>query len=288
MFYIIHIQQLVSRFKRNFQYNYNINLQGEKMNRIRTLGLSIATIAILFSGCATTELQTNAKMTQSVFINPVAKNKRLIFVSSKNTSGQRINLENTILSELQLKGYTIVDDPEQATYILMMNVLYCDKKQENNAVGAGLATGVLGAGVAGYNGHGAGGTIGIGLGAALVGALIGKATEDTIYQMQVDIVIREKAKGSVSTSSVTANGQSRVTDSSKAGFVNSFGGTARDVNASGQLNSNMASANAQNYETNYIEHKTMLFAEATKMNLTLPEATPILERQISSQIAGLF
>ena len=258
------------------------------MNKIRTLGLSIATIAILFSGCATTELQTNAKMTQSVFINPVAKNKRLIFVSSKNTSGQRINLENTILSELQLKGYTIVDDPEQATYILMMNILYCDKKQENNAVGAGLATGVLGAGVAGYNGHGAGGTIGIGLGAALVGALIGKATEDTIYQMQVDIVIREKAKGSVSTSSVTANGQSRVTDSSKAGFVNSFGGTASDVNASGQLNSNMASANAQNYETNYIEHKTMLFAEATKMNLTLPEATPILERQISSQIAGLF
>ena len=34
--------------------------------------------------------------------------------------------------------------------------------------------------------------IGVGLGAAALGALIGKATEDTIYQMQVDIVIREK------------------------------------------------------------------------------------------------
>ena len=258
------------------------------MHKIKTLGLSIAAATLLFTGCATTELQTNAKMTQSVFINPVKKELRTIFISTKNTSGQRINLESSIISELMAKGYRVVDDPDMATYVLMMNVLYCDKKQENNAVGAGLATGVLGAGVAGYNGHGAGGTIGIGLGAAVVGALIGKATEDTIYQMQVDIVIREKAKGSVSTSSVTANGQARVTDSSKAGFVNSFGGTARDVNASGQLNSNMASANAQNYETNYIEHKTMLFAEATKMNLTLPEATPILERQISSQIAGLF
>lgn len=258
------------------------------MNRIKTLGLSIATIAILFSGCATTELQTNAKMTQSVFINPVAKNKRLIFVSSKNTSGQRINLENTIVNELQLKGYTLVEDPEQATYILMMNVLYCDKKQENNAVGAGLATGVLGAGVAGYNGHSTGGTIGIGLGAAAVGALIGKATEDTIYQMQVDIVIREKAKGTVSTSSVTANGQARVVDSTKAGFINGFGGPVRDANATGHLNPNTASASAQNYETDYIEHKTMLFAEATKMNLTLPEATPILEKQIAYQIAGLF
>jgi hypothetical protein len=258
------------------------------MNKIRTLGLSVATIAILFSGCATTELQTNAKMTQSVFINPVAKNKRLIFVSSKNTSGQRINLENTIVNELQSKGYTIVEDPEQATYVLMMNVLYCDKKQENNVAGGALGAGAAGAGIAAYNGGGAGKTIGVGLGAALVGGLIAKATEDTIYQMQVDIVIREKAKGTVSTSSVTANGQARVTDSSKAGFVNGFGGPVRDTNATGHLNSNMASANAQNYETDYIEHKTMLFAEATKMNLTLPEATPILEKQISSQIAGLF
>ena len=54
------------------------------------------------------------------------------------------------------------------------------------------------------------------------------------------------------------------------------------------FDSNTASASAQNYETDYIEHKTMLFAEATKMNLTLPEATPILEKQISNQISGLF
>lgn len=258
------------------------------MKKIRTLGISLIAATVLFTGCATSELQTNSRMTQSIFINPVAKNKRLIFVSSKNTSGQRINLENTIYRELEAKGYTIVEDPEQATYILMMNVLYCDKKQENNAVGAGLAAGALGAGVAGYNGHSTGGTIGIGLGAAAVGALIGKATEDTIYQMQVDIVIREKAKSAVSASNVTVNGQARVYDSSKAGFVNSFGGSVRDANASGHLNSNTASASAQNYETDYIEHKTMLFAEATKMNLTLPEATPILEKQIAYQIAGLF
>lgn len=255
---------------------------------MRNLGFSFIAAAILFTGCATTELQTNAKMTQSVFINPVAKSKRLIFVSSKNTSGQKINLENTMINELQAKGYTIVDDPEQATYILMMNVLYCDKKQENNAAAGALGAGALGAGVAGYNGHSTGGTIGIGLGAALVGGLVAKATEDTIFQMQVDIVIREKAKGTVMASNVTANGQASVNDSRKAGFVNSFGGQVKDVNASGHLNSNTASANAQHYETDYIEHKTMLFAEATKMNLTLPEATPILERQISNQIAGLF
>jgi Fe-S cluster biosynthesis and repair protein YggX len=70
--------------------------------------------------------------------------------------------------------------------------------------------------------------------------------------------------------------------------MNGFAGQIKNANASGQLNSNIANANSQQYETDYIEHKTMLFAEATKMNLTLPEATPILEKQISNQIAGLF
>lgn len=258
------------------------------MNKIKTFGLSLAVATLFFSGCATSELQTNAKMTQSVFINPVAKSKRLIFVSSKNTSGQKIDLERNIVRELQTKGYTIVDDPEQATYILMMNVLYCDKKQENNTAGGALGAGAAGAGIAAYNGGGAGKTIGVGLGAALVGGLLAKATEDTIYQMQVDIMIREKANGKVYNSTAVANGQASVRDSNKSGFINGFAGSLGNTEASGKLNSNMANATAQQYETDYIEHKTMLFAEATRMNLTLPEATPILEQQIANQIAGLF
>lgn len=258
------------------------------MNKIKKIGLSVVAFSLLMTGCATSELQTSSKMTQSVFINPVAKDKRLIFVASKNTSGQNINLERTIYSELQAKGYTIVDDPDRATYVLMMNVLYCDRKQENNAVGAGVAAGAAGAGIAAYNNKSMGSTIGIGLAAGAVGALVGKATEDTIFQMQVDIVIREKAKGKVYASNVTASGQASVSDSRKAGFVNGFGGPVANTDASGRLNSNMASASAQQFEADYVEHKTMLLAEATRMNLTLPEATPILERQIANQIAGLF
>jgi capsular polysaccharide biosynthesis protein len=249
---------------------------------------SIVVATLLFTGCATSELQTSAKMTQSVFINPVAKSKRLIFVSSKNTSGQKIDLENTIIRELEAKGYTIVDDPEMATYILMTNVLYCNKKDENNATGGALAGGIAGAGVSGYNNNSGGQMVGAAVGAAVVGGLLAKLTEDTIFQMQVDIVIREKANGSVLASNVTASGQASVSDSKKAGFVNAFGGEVRPTNATGQINSNIANANSQEYETNYIEHKTMLLAEATKMDLTLAEATPILEKQISNQIVGLF
>lgn len=256
--------------------------------KLKIITISMVGIIMIFTGCATSELQTSAKMTQSVFINPVAKNKRLIFVSSKNTSGQKIDLENTIMRELEAKGYTVVDDPEMATYILMTNVLYCDKKDENNATGGALAGGIAGAGVSGYNNNSGGQMVGAAVGAAVVGGLLAKLTEDTIFQMQVDIVIREKANGSVLASNVTASGQASVNDSKKAGFVNAFGGAVRPTDATGQLNSNMANANSQEYETKYIEHKTMLFAEATKMDLTLAEATPILEKQISMQIAGLF
>lgn len=258
------------------------------MSKFITLGFSFVTATILFTGCATSELQTNAKMTQSVFISPVKKELMTIFISSKNTSGQKINLENTIVNELEAKGYKVVDDPDAATYVLMVNVLYCDKKQENNAAGGALGAGALGAGISGYNHGGSAATIGIGLGAALIGGLIGKATEDTIYQMQVDIMIREKAKGTVYASNSTASGQASVSDSKKSGFMNSFAGGAKDVNATGKLNSNTASANTQHFEADYIEHKTMMLAEATKMRLTLEEATPILEKQISNQIAGLF
>ncbi|MGJ0322677.1 complement resistance protein TraT [Aliarcobacter cryaerophilus] len=258
------------------------------MKKIRSLTLSIVLASALFSGCATTELQTNVRMSQSVFIDPVKKELRTVFISSKNTSGQPINLEQSLSNELQAKGYKIVDDPDEATYILMVNVLYCDKKQENNVAGAALGAGAVGAGVSGYNNGGAGGMVGVGLGAAVIGGLIGKATEDTIYQMQVDILIKERTKGSVLTQNSTVAGQASVRDGKKSGFVNSFGGDVRNTNATGQINSNIANDKTQYYEEERKEYKTVMLAEATKMNLTLQEATPILEKQISNQISGLF
>ncbi len=250
------------------------------------IGMALSVALFLMSGCATSELQTSAKMSQSVFINPVSKEKRTIFISMKNTSGTQINLENRIAQSLYAKGYTIVDDPEMATYVLMTNVLFCNKKSENN-VGGGVMMGGA-AGAIANSGSSGRGMAAAGLAGAVVGGLIGKATEDTIYQMQVDILIREKAKGKVMANNSNVAGQASIRDGRRSGFVNSFSGDVRDAEATGKLNSNAYSSNSQSYESDYIEHKTMMLAEATKMDLTLSEATPILEDKISQQIAGLF
>lgn len=254
----------------------------------KTFKICLMAFIILVGGCATTTLQTDARMTQSIFLDPVAKNQRTVFVNIKNTSGHNINLESKIINGLKAKGYEIVDDPEKATYILSTNVLYCDKKSENNTALGATALGATGVAISGYNGNGAGGVVAAGLAGAVVGGVIGKLTEDTIWQMQVDIDIKQKIKTNVVNTTGNLSGQADVQDSPKSGFLNSFGGNVRRNDATGKPISNQYNTNTQTFSSNYIQKKTMIFAEATKVGLELPEATPILEDKIAAQIVGIF
>lgn len=258
--------------------------------KIARTSLMVALALVFAAGCGTTTLQTKVKMTQSIFVDPVAKNKRLIFVSMRNTSGQNLNLEWMVLSMLQSKGYTIVDDPDMATYVLMANILYCDVKQEDNASGAAALGGMTGGAIASYNSRRGSmkSTLGGAAAGALVAGVIGKLTEDTVYQMQVDVLVKQKAKGKVLASTGSAGGQAQVRDGQRAGFLNSFGGAVRDTQGGAQVSDNRFNTASQQYESEHIEKQTMLFAEATKLNLTLEEAIPSLEQQMANQIAGIF
>lgn len=242
---------------------------------------------LLFSGCVTTSLQTKATMSQSVFMEPVNVAQKIVFVAVKNTSGEQINLQQGIEVKLSQKGYKITQDPDEATFILQANILYCNLKQENNAKDAAILGGAAGTGVGIYNRSSATGGVVGGLAGAAVGGLLGKLTEDKIFQMQVDINVRQKRQ-EVLANSGQRIGQSSVSDQKRAGFFNSFGGSVRDTQGGGRLLDNTEGYNQQFYERNYIEHQTTLFAEAAKLNLTLEEAIPILEDKVSSQISGIF
>jgi outer membrane lipoprotein SlyB len=188
------------------------------------LALGAVAATFLFTGCATTELQTQTKMTQSIFLDPVKKELRTVFVSVKNTSGQDMGgLEQKINSNLQAKGYRLVDDPDTAKYTLMTNVLFANNLKEANAAGTGangaVLGGVMGAVNSGGNGRSA-------LGAALVvggiSTIAGKLTEDEIYRMVTDVVVRDRKDTKVLTTVNTNQGQVSIGQEARAGFTNSF------------------------------------------------------------------
>lgn len=254
--------------------------------RFKTIFTSVLSMSLL-SGCLTTSLQTNSTMSQSIFLDPVAKEKRVVFLNIKNTSSCQIHLEHKLKSSLEAKGYQISDDLENSTYILSTNVLYCDKKQENNTAGGALAGGAVGAGISAYNSSSAGGAIAAGAAGALLGGLLAKMSEDTIYQMQVDVNIKQKIQNKVLNQNTNINSQASVRDKKASGFLNSFGGNVRNEKV-GQLNANLASSTQQSYESDYVERSTIILAEAVKAGLKLEEASEILEDKIAAQIAGLF
>lgn len=254
--------------------------------RFKTIFTSVLSMSLL-SGCLTTSLQTNSTMSQSIFLDPVAKEKRVVFLNIKNTSSCQIHLEHKLKSSLEAKGYQISDDLENSTYILSTNVLYCDKKQENNTAGGALAGGAVGAGISAYNSSSAGGAIAAGAAGALLGGLLAKVSEDTIYQMQVDVNIKQKIQNKVLNQNTNINSQASVRDKKASGFLNSFGGNVRNEKV-GQLNANLASSTQQSYESDYVERGTIILAEAVKTGLKLEEASEILEDKIAAQIAGLF
>ncbi|EAI8667178.1 conjugal transfer protein TraT [Campylobacter upsaliensis] len=256
------------------------------MMRFKTIFTSVLSMSLL-SGCLTTSLQTNSTMSQSIFLDPVAKEKRVVFLNIKNTSSCQIHLEHKLKSSLEAKGYQISDDLENSTYILSTNVLYCDKKQENNTAGGALAGGAVGAGISAYNSSSAGGAIAAGAAGALLGGLLAKMSEDTIYQMQVDVNIKQKIQNKVLNQNTNINSQASVRDKKASGFLNSFGGNVRNEKV-GQLNANLASSTQQSYESDYVERSTIILAEAVKAGLKLEEASEILEDKIAAQIAGLF
>jgi hypothetical protein len=257
-----------------------------KINKPLSLLGSTFLAVSMFTGCATATLQTKAKVTRSIFLNPVKKEQRTIYLTVKNTSGQDVDLYPKLKEKLVKKGYRIIDDPEKAKYVLIVNILFADNLKEANALRGSSYGGSFGA--AAGSGNGGKGVLVGAIAGALIGGVLGKVTEDEIYRMVVDVDIREKINQTVATTTGRTEGQPTIANTSRAGFMNEFAGRIKSNDSTGELNDGITDSTAQSYKTNFIEKKTRIYAEAVKMKLTLNEALPILEEKISKSIAGIF
>ena len=148
----------------------------------------------LFIGCATTQLETNSKLTRTIVIDHSKIVNKTIYVQVTNTAssgGERMNLNQSIINSLQSKGYTVVNSSNEATYSIFVNVLFANNLKEARALQAAIASGVFGGVGALASGSNGSNSLLIGATAALAGGLVVKALEDETFRTVIDITVKD-------------------------------------------------------------------------------------------------
>lgn len=243
------------------------------MSGLKIKIFSISAVVGVLCSCAATQtalehgkLTTATKMSETIFLDPVSKNKKTAYISVKNTSDQKINFESQLAQALQEHGYRVVKNPESAHYLVQANVLKIGKmsrKASEAAFGsgfgstlAGVGTGVAVGGLTRSTSTMIAGGLAGGLASVAADALI----KDVNYAMITDIQISERTKQKINQHTQT------------------------------RLPNGLSTHTTQDYseESNLKKYRTRLVSNADKVNLNFAEARPILEREAANSIAGIF
>ena len=243
------------------------------MNILSKVSLTIASI-LLLNGCSAIDksikhgtLDVQTKMSETVFLDPVADNKRTVVLQIRNTSDKKdLDIVSEIKTAIEDKGYKIVTDPNKANFMIQANILQVGKSTQEDpfssltsGYGGALAGGTVGALISSNNNY-----TGAGIG-ALAGGLIGTVADSAVqvvnYQMITDLQVSEKADGDV------------VTESSNAQLKQGSSG-------------NKSSSWSQ--KTKWKKYQTRIISDAKKTNLKFEAALPELKRGLVQSISGLL
>ena len=243
------------------------------MNILSKVSLTIASI-LLLNGCSAIDksikhgtLDVQTKMSETVFLDPVADNKRTVVLQIRNTSDKKdLDIVSEIKTAIEDKGYRIVTDPNKANFMIQANILQVGKSTQEDpfssltsGYGGALAGGTIGALISSNNNY-----TGAGIG-ALAGGLIGTVADSAVqvvnYQMITDLQVSEKADGDV------------VTESSNAQLKQGSSG-------------NKSSSWSQ--KTKWKKYQTRIISVAKKTNLKFEVALPELKRGLVQSISGLL
>ncbi|WP_131795956.1 complement resistance protein TraT [Fluoribacter gormanii] len=236
--------------------------------------LLISTVVVL-TGCAATQtalehrsLQVSTKQSETVFLDPVPKAQKTVYVAVKNTSDEELDIAPQLKTALSSHGYKIVNNPNSAHYLLQANVLKVGKMSiaaSQSALGGGYGSAIAGA----VAGTAAGSLTNSGTGmiaGGLAGGAIGLVSDSLIkavnYTMITDIQISERVGTGIKVSerfqSHLKNGNSTVTSQT----------LSRD--------------------SQFQRYRTRVVSNADKVNLKFSEARASLEQGLVKVISGIF
>ncbi len=234
-------------------------------------------LGIGFSGCSAMktaikkrDLDVQTKMSQTIFLEPVAPKNKIVYLDIRNTSDKEINVRNTIETALKNKGYKITINPNEATYMLQGNILKVGKsdiRESQSFAGSSFGAGITGAatGAITVSAFGGGGSrmAGVALAGAALGFLGDALVEDTLYVMVTDLQIRERPLvGEV----ITQTQQTNLAQGSST-----------------KVQQDIKGANVK-----WKTYRTRIVSAANKMNLEFQEARVVLESALSRSISGIF
>lgn len=232
-------------------------------------------------GCAATQvalskkdLDVQTKMSESIFLDPVADDKMSIYIKVRNTSDKsNFDIESPIKAAMQNKGYRVTGSPDSAHYTLLANVLSVEKSSPT-AAEAALKSGyggpiTAGAVAGGMVGAAAGGGMGAVLGAGSGGLLAagaemvsGSLVKDVTFVVITDIELREKAKAGV----IVRQDQRQ---DAKQGMGGGRSQRSSEV-------------------TDFKAYRTRVVSTANKVNLAYEEVSPLLTEGLTRSLSGLF
>jgi hypothetical protein len=248
--------------------------------RTLLLGLAIALGAGGLGGCAAVhtsiakkDLDVQTKMSDTVFLDPVSPDKRVVYVQIRNTSDKsNFDVEQPIKAAIANRGYRVTYNPDEAHYWLQANVLSVAKTDPTAAESAlhagyggplaGAAMGAaIGGGVGGWHGAGVGGLAGAFVGAA-VETVANASVKDVTFMVVTDIEISEKVKEGVVVREDTQL-------SRKQGRSGSSKQTSSEV-------------------VDRKKYRTRIVSTANKVNLEYPEAAQPLTDGVVRAVSGMF
>jgi len=242
------------------------------MNILSRILLIIASVSLL-NGCSAIDksikhgtLDVQTRMSETVFLDPVADDKKTVILQIRNTSDKKdLEIQSEIKIAIEGKGYKIVTDPNKAHYMIQANILQVGKSTKedpfsslSSGFGGALAGGTMGALISNND------SMGMGIG-ALAGGLIGTVADAAVqvvnYQMITDLQISEKADSAT------------VTESSNAQLRQGSSGNK---------------SSSWSEKSKWKKYQTRIVSVAKKTNLKFELALPELKRGLIQSISGLL
>lgn len=232
--------------------------------------LSLSACAATTTAISKRELDVQTRMSDSIFLNPMPASNRSVYVQVRNTSDQEdFTIENQVKAAIKKRGYRVVDNPDNAQYLLQANVLQAGKSSvtaAEEAFGSGFGGALFGAAVGAAGARIATKDTGSLIGGGLIGAaaevVAGSFIQDVTYTAITDIQISER----------TTDG-STVTETLEQDIKEGSSGT-RIVRAS--------------TTSSWKRYRTRVTSVANQMNLDFEDASPQLVTGLTRSIAGVF